>query len=68
MRIVQDSKTGQVGIELGKDEEYDIEEHLHALTEFLSKQAVKFHELSSSYHELVKRLTALEIVLDKVSK
>jgi len=43
MKIVQDSKTGQVNIVLGQDEKYDIEEHLHALTEFLSEQAAKFH-------------------------
>ena len=60
MKIVQDSESGEVGIQLGENEKYDIEEHLQSLIEFVTQQAIKSHELSNSYKELVKRLEALE--------
>jgi len=62
MKIVQDLKSGQISIQLNQDEEYDIEEHLHALTEFLSKQALELCKLKNGYNELAKRLSDLETV------
>jgi hypothetical protein len=67
MKIVQDSESGQVNIQLTQDE-YDIEEHLHSLTDFISKQAIKLHELNNSYEELVKRFDALATELSKANK
>ena len=45
IKIVQDSESGKVGIQVKEDEEYDIEEHLLLLSEFASEEAVKTHEL-----------------------
>ncbi|MEG4842478.1 hypothetical protein [Microcoleus sp. B9-D4] len=61
MKIVQNPETGEVCIELKNDEVYDIEEHLMALTEFVSKQAVDVFRLTNSYRKIVGRLDSLEI-------
>jgi hypothetical protein len=69
MKIVQDSESGEVDIQLKEnEEEYDIEEHLQSLTEFVFKQAIKLHELSNYCKQLEKRLEALERGLGTVSK
>ena len=66
-RIVQDPETGKVGIQIKKDEKYDIEEHLDLLTEFLIKKAVETHELRNSHNKLVARLDECEEKLSKLS-
>ena len=68
MKIVQDSESGEIGIQLGQDEKYDIEEHLQALTDFVTKQAIKFHELTNSYKELVGSLDVFERESRQVNK
>ena len=47
MRIVQD-KTGEVKIQLDANEDYYLERHLDALTNFVIKQAVEIHTLTNS--------------------
>jgi hypothetical protein len=60
MKIVQDPESGKVGIQLKKNEQYDLEDHLQSLTEFLSVQALEIHQLKLSYKRAVERLEALE--------
>jgi hypothetical protein len=62
MKIGQDLKSGQINIQLKQGEEYDIEEHLHALTDFLAEQALELCKLNNRYNELAKRLSNLETV------
>ncbi|MEG4109010.1 hypothetical protein [Microcoleus sp. S13_C5] len=61
MKILQNAETGEVYIELKNDEVYDIEEHLAALMEFVTKQAIEIHRLRNSYRKIVGRLDSLEI-------
>ena len=68
LKIVQDSESGKVGIQVKEDEEYDIEEHLQLLSEFVAEEAIKTHELRKSYKELVTRLDGCEKKLSEVSK
>jgi hypothetical protein len=60
MKIVQCLKSGEIQIQLENNEKYDIEEHLHGLTDLLASQAIKLHELTNSFKQLVKRLEVLE--------
>lgn len=59
MRIVQD-ETGEVKIQLDANEDYYLERHLDALTNFVIKQAVEIHTLTNLYRELAKRVEVLE--------
>jgi len=59
MRIVQD-ETGNVKIQLDANEDYYLERHLDALTNFVIKQAVEIHTLTNLYRELAKRVEVLE--------
>ncbi|MEP6517442.1 hypothetical protein [Microcoleus vaginatus] len=61
MRIVQNPESGEVSIQLQNDEVYDMEEHLAALMEFLTQQAIEIHRLRNSYRKIVGRLDSLEI-------
>jgi hypothetical protein len=54
MKIVQDPESGEVGIQLDQDEKYDIEEHLNALIDFVSIQAIKIHDLNNSCKKIVE--------------
>jgi hypothetical protein len=63
MRIVQNPESGEVSIELENDEVYDMEEHLAALMEFVTKQAIDVHRLINSYWKIVGRLDELGIKL-----
>jgi hypothetical protein len=63
MRIVQNPESGEVSIELENDEVYDMEEHLAALMEFVTKQAIDVHRLINSYRKIVGRLDELGIKL-----
>ena len=65
-KIVQDSESGEIGIQVKEDEEYDIEEHLQLLTEFASEQGVKTHELKKTQDGLVARLGKCEEELSKL--
>ncbi|MEG4964563.1 MULTISPECIES: hypothetical protein [unclassified Microcoleus] len=60
MKIVRNPESGEVHIKLKNDEVYDIEEHLAALMEFVTKQAVEVHRLTNSYRKIVRRLDQLE--------
>jgi hypothetical protein len=60
MKIVQDDETGEVKIQLDANEDYYLERHLDALTDFVIKQAVEIHTLTNSYQELAKRVEVLE--------
>jgi hypothetical protein len=68
MKIVQNSETGEVGIQLEENEKYDIEEHLEALMNFLLKQAIKIHELDNSCKKIVERLDLHERKFTEVNK
>lgn len=60
MKIVQNPENGQILIHLKNDEVYDIEQHLDALMQFVSEQAVITFKLKSSYSKILKRLDELE--------
>lgn len=60
MKIVQDPESGKVCIQLKHNKQYDLENHLQALTEFLSVQALEIHQLKLSYERVIQRLEALE--------
>jgi hypothetical protein len=60
MKITQDLESGEIGIQLEKNETYYIEEQLDALMRFVTEQAVKNHELRKSYQKLVERFDVLE--------
>ena len=60
MKIVQNPESGEVHIKLRNDEVYDIEEHLAALMEFATQQAIEVHRLTNSYRKIVGRLDELE--------
>jgi hypothetical protein len=68
MKIVQNPESGEVNIQLDQDEKYDIEEHLNALIEFVSKQAIKIHDLNNSCNKIVERLDLHERKLSEVNK
>ncbi|NQE37524.1 hypothetical protein [Microcoleus asticus] len=61
MKIVQNPESGEVHIKLKNDEVYDIEEHLAALMEFVTEQAIEVHRLTDSHRKIVERLNSLEI-------
>jgi len=68
VKIVQDSETGKVGIQVKHDQKYDMEEHLQLLTEFATEKAVETHELRKSHNELVMRLGKCEEKLSELSE
>jgi hypothetical protein len=57
MKVTLNQKTEKVEVKLEHNEKYDIEEHLHALLEFLSEQAMLWCAIA-------KRLEALERKLE----
>ncbi|MEG4396486.1 hypothetical protein [Microcoleus sp. BROC3] len=62
MKIEQNPESGEVHIKFENDEEeYNIEQHLAALMEFVTKQAIEIHRLRKSYRKIVGRLDSLEI-------
>jgi flagellin-specific chaperone FliS len=60
MKIVQNPISGEINIQLDRDEKYDTEEDLEALTNFVFKKALEIHQLTNSYKKLSERLDALE--------
>jgi hypothetical protein len=68
MKIVQNPESGEVGIQLDQDEKYDIEEHLNALIDFVSIQAIKIHDLNNSCKKIVERLDLHERKLSEVNQ
>lgn len=66
MKIKQDLKTGQIQYQLDAGEEYNIDEHLSALSEFVSGRAVEIFRLTNNYRKLVGRLDELEAKLNFV--
>ncbi|MEG3900164.1 MULTISPECIES: hypothetical protein [unclassified Microcoleus] len=66
MKIEQDSQTGQIQCRLDTGEKYDFDEHLTALSEFVSCQAVKNFRLTKSYRKLVQRLNETEAKITNI--
>lgn len=60
MKITQNSENGQILLYLKQDETYDIEEHLDALMEFTTEQAVIVFTLKSSYNKILQQLEQLQ--------
>jgi len=57
MKISLNTKTRKIEVKLGAKEEYNVEEPLHALTEFLESQAMLWFTLNSSCQTLVRLLS-----------
>ena len=68
MKIVQNPESGEVGIELGENENYYIEDNLDALERFVAEKAIEIHKLAKSYKELLERLDVLEERLSKANE
>jgi hypothetical protein len=56
MKIVQNPESGEIGIQLDENEEYNMENQLDALMQFVCEEAVKTHQLIKFYQEIAKRL------------
>jgi hypothetical protein len=67
IKIVKDPN-GKVGIQIKGHEKYDIGEHLEALTEFISEEAVRSHNLQESHERLLTRLGECEKKLSELSQ
>jgi hypothetical protein len=66
VKIVQNPESGKIGLQVKHNEEHDIDGHLQLLTEFVSEQAVKTHELRKSIEEIVTRLGKCEKKLSEI--
>lgn len=65
MKIKQDLHTGKISCRLAAGEEYSLEEHLFAMTEFLGKQAAEILRLRNSYRRLISELDEIKLILNK---
>ena len=68
MKIKQNPGNGEILIELQNNEEYDIEEHLQALTNFVKQQAVETYRHTNSYRKIVQRLDELEQKVNQLNE
>jgi len=68
LKIKQDPENGEILIELQNNEEYDTEEHLQALTDFVRQQAVETHRHTNSYRKIVQRLDELERKINQLNE
>lgn len=68
MKIKQNPENGEILIELQNNEEYGIEEHLQALTDFVRQQAVETYRHTNSYRKIVQRLDELEQKINQLNE
>ena len=68
MKITQNSETGQIQVLLDQDEEYYLENHLRALTEFLTEQAQTIFDLKRSYKKFLERSAQLDRLEDEFNE
>ncbi|MEG4915751.1 hypothetical protein [Microcoleus sp. B7-D4] len=66
MKILQDAETGQLKYHLDAGEVYSTDEHLSALSEFVSSQSVTVFRLANSYRKVIGRLENLERQLEEL--
>ena len=67
MKIIQDTETGEVKIQLDANEDYYLERHLDALMEFVIKQSLEVHTLTNLHRELVSRVETLSKILNELN-
>lgn len=60
MKIIQNPENGQIRVHLDHGEEYDLENHLAALTEFLIEQAQTIFDLKCSHKKLLENWAQLD--------
>jgi hypothetical protein len=68
MKIQQDPLTGKLQYKLDASEDWSIENHLSALTDFVESQAIETGRHTKEYRKLVGRLDELENKLNKKEK
>jgi len=68
MKITQNPDNGQVLISLEANEKYNTEDHLSALTEFLTEQAQIIFDLKHSYHKILERSAEINRLYDKLNE
>lgn len=68
MKITQNPENGQILVHLDAGEEYDLENHLSALTEFLTEQAQIVFDLKRSYHKILQRFAEIDRLQNEINE